>query len=505
LAVAVALVIGLSAGPAHAGLLDSVTNGLLDPVTKLLDVVTAGWDDGVTTQPVSMATVADAIGADDLWARGIDGAGVGVALIDSGVVPVDGLSGAGKVVNGPDLSFESQAGDYRYLDTFGHGTHMAGIAVGRDSGSFRGVAPGAHLVSLKVATRDGAADVTQVIAAVDWVVQHRNDPGMNIRVLNLSYGTDSNQDYRVDPLAKAVEEAARHGIVVVISGGNDGTDRPALTNPAIDPYVLAVGAVNLKGTASVLDDVVAPFSSRGSTSRSVDLVAPGVSIISLRDPGSGIDTDHPGAVVQDRFFRGSGTSQAAAVVSGAAALLLDARPDLTPDQVKRLFTTTARPLLLTSARAQGAGRIDVNQASLALKPLFATQTWSRAAGTGSLELARGSAHVADGGVELRGEQDIMASPWDGWRWAPLAAAGTAWTGGSWNGADWTGTCFCATSWAGSSWEGRSWTGRSWTGRSWTDDEWLGRSWTGRSWTGSAWTGRSWTGRSWTGRSWTTPA
>jgi serine protease AprX len=381
---------------------------------------------------------------------------------------------------------------------------MAGIIAGNDGGSFRGVAPGARLLNIKVATRDGATDVSQVIAAVDWVVQHRADAGMNIRVLNLAFGTDSFQDYRIDPLAKAVEEAERHGIVVVVAGGNDGSDRPALTNPAIDPFVLAVGAVNLKGTASVLDDVVAPFSSRGSASRSVDLVAPGVSLASLRDPGSAIDTDHPTAVVQDRFFRGSGTSQAAAVVSGAAALLLDARPNLTPDQVKRLLTTTAQPLLLTSARAQGAGRINVNAASLALTPLFANQTWTPAAGTGLLEASRGTSHVADDGVELRGEIDIMSSPWDGRRWAPMAAAGAAWSGGTWNGADWTGSCFCALSWAGSSWEGRSWTGRSWTGRSWTGGDWEGRSWTGRSWTGDDWTGRSWTGRSWTGRSWTTP-
>jgi serine protease AprX len=494
------LVLSASTAPAHAGLVAPVTT----PVTGLLDVVTAGWDQGVTTSPVSMATVADAIGADRLWARGVDGSGVGVALIDSGVVPVDGLAGPGKVVNGPDLSFESQAADYRYLDTFGHGTHMAGIVAGNDGGSFRGVAPGARLVNLKVASREGATDVSQVVAAIDWVVQHRNDPGLGIRVLNLSYGTDGMQDYRLDPLAKAVEEAARHGIVVVVSGGNDGADRPSLVNPATDPYVLAVGAVNLKGTASVLDDVVAPFSSRGSASRGVDLVAPGVSITSLRNPGSTIDTEHPSAVVADRFFRGSGTSQAAAVVSGAAALLLAARPDLTPDQVKGLLTTTASPVPLAEPRAQGAGRINVNLASLAPKPQY-TQSFAPATGLGSLELARGTAHVADDGVELAGERDIMSSPWVPAAWAPRAAAGTAWTGGTWNGADWTGSCLCALSWAGWSWEGRSWTGRSWTGRSWTANEWAGRSWTGRSWTGDGWTGRSWTGRSWTGRSWTAPS
>ena len=158
-----------------------------------------------------------------MWSRGFDGTGIDVALIDSGIAPVQGLADPAKVVNGPDLSFESQSSYYRYLDTFGHGTHMGGIIVGNDgtSSGFKGVAPGARLVNLKVATREGAADVTQVIAAIDWVVQHRQD-GMNIRVLNLSFGTDGIQDRMIDPLAHAVESAWRNGIVVVVAGGNGG-------------------------------------------------------------------------------------------------------------------------------------------------------------------------------------------------------------------------------------------------------------------------------------------
>ncbi|MEU8661593.1 S8 family serine peptidase [Actinoplanes philippinensis] len=124
----------------------------------------------------------------------LTGAGIGVALIDSGVAPVAGLDQPGKVINGPDLSFESQTPGLQYLDTYGHGTHMAGIIAGSDpSSGFQGVAPGAHLISLKTAAYDGAVDVSQVIAAIDWVVAHRNDPGLNIRVLNLSFGTDSIQ------------------------------------------------------------------------------------------------------------------------------------------------------------------------------------------------------------------------------------------------------------------------------------------------------------------------
>ncbi|HEX7167604.1 MAG TPA: S8 family serine peptidase [Acidimicrobiales bacterium] len=487
-----------TAPPASAGLLGSLLGTVTGTVTGVVDstlgILTPGWDDNATTPPVHLSTVADAVGTNDLWPRGFTGKTIGVAVVDSGVAPVGVLGEPGKVVNGPDLSFEGQTAAYAHADTFGHGTHMAGIVAG--------VAPGAHVVNMKVATREGAADVSQVIAAIDWVVAHRNDPGMNIRVLSLSYGTDSVQPYQVDPLAHAVESAWRNGIVVVVSGGNDGTTRGTLTNPATDPHVIAVGAADIKNTPSASDDVVAPFSSRGSASRTVDVVAPGVSIASLRTPGSTIDDAHPTARVDDRYFRGSGSSQAAAVTAGGVAVLLQARPSLTPDKVKALVRATATPLANTDARSQGRGRLNVAAAAQASVPYASTQLWTRSSGTGSLEASRGTSHVAADDIELRGEQDIMGSPWVPATWAPLATAGAAWTGGTWNGVEWTGSCWCGTSWASSTWSGKSWTGKSWTGKSWTGDEWAGKSWTGKSWTGDGWTGKSWTGKSWTGKSWT---
>lgn len=494
----------VSAAPAHAGLI----GGLLDTTTGLVDntlgVVTAGWDRDATTAPVRLSTVADAIGADDLWARGITGSGIGVAVIDTGIAPVQGLDAPGKVVNGPDLSFESQSADYRYIDSFGHGTHMASIVAAKDSTGFRGIAPGAHIVNVKVGNYQGAVDVSQVVAAIDWVVAHRNDPGMNIRVLSLAYGTDGTQAYTSDPLTHAVESAWRNGIVVVAAAGNDGTERSSLVNPAYDPLVVAVGAADIKNTPSAADDTVAPFSSRGNSSRRVDVVAPGVSIAGLRNPGSTIDDANPNAVVDERFFRGSGTSQAAAVTSGAVALLLQARPSLTPDMVKALLRTSATPLANASLASQGAGRVNVYAAAVTGVPLGYSQSATRSTGTGSLEAARGTSHVASDDIELRGEQDIMGSPWVGATWAPTSTNGTAWNGGTWNGAEWTGACWCGTSFATTTWEGKSWTGKSWTGKSWTADEWTGKSWTGKSWTGKSWTGKSWTGKSWTGKSWTSP-
>jgi serine protease AprX len=438
----------------------------------------------------------------------LTGKGVTVALIDSGVAPVDALDDSGKVVNGPDLSFESQHPEVRYLDTFGHGTHMAGIIAGKDSG-FTGVAPDARLLSLKVATADGATDVSQVIAALDWVVQHRRDEGMNVRVVNLSFGTDSVQPYTLDPLAHAAEVAWRRGIVVVVSAGNNGNATERLTDPAIDPFVIAVGASDDMGTDTPDDDTVTEFSNRGSVERTPDLVAPGRSVESLRVPGSYIDEAYPTARVattdgsEPRYFRGSGTSQAAAFVSGAAALLLQQRPELSPDQVKALLTSTADPIEGADPRLQGAGLIDLQKAVQAPTQRASVQTFQPSTGTGSLEAARGSHHVVDPdtGVALTGEVDIFGRSWSGRSWSGSSWSGSSWSGGTWNGSSWSGSSWSGSSWSGRSWSGSSWSGSSWSGRSWSGSSWSGRSWSGRSWSGSSWSGRSWSGSSWSGSSW----
>ena len=483
------------------GLVSTVGTVLDTTVTGVVGVVGAlvptGWlfDDSVTT----LADARAAVGADTLIGHGYDGSGVGVALLDTGVVGVPGLS-SGNVVNGPDLSFESQSPAWAHLDTFGHGTHMAGIIAGNDpSTGFRGIAPRARLTSLKLASSDGAVDVSQVIAGLDWVVQHRNDDPRNpIRVVNLSFGTDGAQSYQVDPLTHAVENAWRAGLVVVVAGGNDGG---ALDNPAYDPYVLAVGAADPAGTPRLTsDDTVPDFSARGSATRRVDVVAPGRSVASLRDPGSYLDLAYPGARSGSQLFKGSGTSQAAAVVSGAVALLLDQRPGLSPDQVKALLRSTASPLPRADSAGRGAGEINVAAAAAAVVPAGATQSWPRSQGIGSLEQARGTSHVADGDVELTGEQDILG-PWNAAAWASASSAGRAWSGGAWMGRTWTGSCACDTTWSGATWSVAPWAGRSWAGRSWAGRSWASRSWAGRSWAGDGWAGRSWAGRSWAGRSW----
>jgi serine protease AprX len=428
----------------------------------------SGWSDDRGT---SLDDVTDTIEANTYWRSYVRGDGVDVALIDTGVSPVDALDQSYKIVNGADFSLESQDPNTRFLDTNGHGTHMAAIIAGYDRG-FKGVAYKSRIVNVKVGSNDGSVDVSQVIAAIDWVVANKNSNGMNIRVLNLSYGTDSTQDPRVDPLSYAVERAWNSGIVVVVAAGNNG-EGARLTNPATNPYVIAVGATDIKGNDRSWDDEVAAFSSCG-VGRTVDLVAPGKSIESARVPNSSSDVDHPEARVGSELFKGSGTSQAAAVVSGAAALIIDDRPSITPDELKALLMETADDVDGSSA-CTGAGQIDLGHAKYQRTPR-ASQEFPEAEGTGSLEASRGSYHLMMDDVPLVGEQDIMGDPF----------TGTSWSGLSWSGLSWSGT-----SWSGLSWSGLSWSGLSWTGTSWSGTSWSGTSWSTSGWASSAWLSAGW--------------
>jgi serine protease AprX len=409
----------------------------------------------------SMYNIEAMDGAHTYWNSGDTGQGVGVALIDSGVTPVNGLDTQGKIVYGPDLSSESRNSSLHNLDTFGHGTHMAGIIAGlddnvtsvssSDSSAFMGMAPNAQIVSVKVANASGQTHVSSVLSAINWVVQHQSS--LNIGVLNLSYGSDTNDPYVLDPLAYAAEQAWLSGIVVVVAAGNEGNFSGGLEDPAIDPYVIAVGATDTENTTNVRNHQPAGFTSEGDGTRNPDLAAPGTHIVSLRDPGSFVD-DAFGATadVGSHFFLGSGTSQAAAIVSGAAALLLSQRPSLTPDQVKALLVGNTSAIrgnpLLT-----GSG--ELNLASVLNTPTpNAVQTWPTSNG---------------------GHSNSRVSSY-----------GASWSGASWSGASWSGA-----SWSGASWSGTSWSGASWSGASWSGASWSGASWSGASWSGSSWSDSGW--------------
>ncbi|MDH3682789.1 MAG: S8 family serine peptidase [Acidimicrobiia bacterium] len=400
--------------------------------------------------------------ADPMEALGYTGQGIDVAIIDTGVSPVQGLHAEGKVLYGPDLSNEGELENLATLDTYGHGTHIAGIVAGNDGveGGFKGMAPDARIVSVKVAGATGETHIAQVIAGIEWVVEHRNSDGLNIRVVNLSLGRDGILSSAADPLSAAVERAWDAGIVVVVAGGNRTNASGGLDSPAVSPYVIATGA--LDGRA--VRDSVATWSSAGNDGRSPDLVAPGKSIVSLRVPGSTLDQENPQAVVDGRFMKGSGTSQAAAVMSGSVALLLSADPSLTPDQVKYLLVENANEVDRRSRLLDGAGKVRPDTAAENAGDAVnaPTQTHERALGISSWE-----------GID-------------------------SWTNGSWNGATWSGGTWSGATWSGATWSGATWSGATWSGSTWSGATWSGATWSGATWSGATWSGATWSGTTWAG-------
>jgi serine protease AprX len=444
-----------------------------------------------TTTASSFAKVS---GATSSWSAGSLGAGVGVAVIDTGISSMNDFSG--RLVFGPDLSGEGTT-----VDSYGHGTVMAGLiggsgadSAGRTGGAFTGIAPKATLVSVKVAGRNGVTDVSTVLQAMHWVSAYPDQ--INIRVVNHTWGVPSTQDPRVDPLDYAVERLWRQGIVVVAAAGNSGPTSGTIVKPADDPVVLTVGAFNDLQNLDPNDDTVPGWSSRGPTAAGLakpDLVTSGRSVVATRSFGSAVEAENPKSLLAPSYIKGSGTSEAAAIGSGLAALLVEQRPNYTPDQVKRALMSTASPIPGTAALIQGAGRANL-AAALTADPGPAIQQATPATGLGSIEASRAGRNVTtdcfmDGTLDLiKGEITDKCIPWDG----------NSWTGNSWTGNSWTGN-----SWTGNSWTGNSWTGNSWTNASWTGNSWTGGTWTGNSWTGNSWTGNSWTGNSWTTTAWTT--
>ena len=360
------------------------------------------------------------------------------------------------------------------------------------------------LTSIKVGTANGTVDVTQVIAAVDWVVAHRNDdPANPIKVINLSYGSGGTPATWNDPLGFAVEKAWQSGILVVAAAGNDGNGAGTMANPASDDWILSVGAAATNGTVATSDDALTTFTNLPASGKQINVLAPGVSILSLRDPGSSIDVANPSARVGDTLFRGSGTSQAAAVTSAAAALLLQARPSATPDQVKDWLVKSATYLPNGSAATLGLKEINVNAALARSSTAVQAQAWTRSSGAGTLDNARGSSRVMFDNAPLAGQRSVWGALPTA-TWAAKATAGADWSGGLWMGYRLAGDGWTGTSWAGRTWAAATWSNSApWASAatSWTDPAWTGRSWTGRSWTAGSWTSRSWSSDDWSSAYW----
>src|SRR5499427_1384559 len=322
---------------------------------------------------------AETVGADRVWQGsedlpGLTGAGVSVAVIDSGIDIHHRAFGHRVIVN-KDFTGHDDPSDH-----YGHGTHVAAIIAGEGSigTGHRGMAPGANLLNLRVLGDDGSGDASDVIEAIDWAVEHRKE--FNVRIINLSLGAPVLQPYRDDPLCEAVERAVRTGITVVAAAGNYGraadgrTIFGGITSPANTPFAIAVGAIDTHGTPTRSDDTLAPYSSKGPTRYDLivkpDVAAPGHHIesaealdsyLAMRNPER-----HVGGTGESAVMQLSGTSMAAAVVSGAAALLFDSYGNSKPAEIKAAMELGSTFMAASGVMGAGAGEANVLASARAL-------------------------------------------------------------------------------------------------------------------------------------------
>lgn len=291
-----------------------------------------------------------------LWADGITGRGIVVAVIDTGIYYHPDLRG--RIIGFKDLVARKE----QAYDDNGHGTHVAGDIAGDGSQSgspYRGPAPEAQLVGVKVLNKAGSGSLSSVIEGIQWCILNRLE--YKIRIINMSLGSQAVESYKDDPVCLAAEAAWEAGIVVCVAAGNSGPEARTIASPGIDPRVITVGALDDYDSVDGTDDAVAGFSSRGPTIDDLpkpDVISPGVSIVSLRSPGSLLDKQNKDARIGSLYTSLSGTSMATPICAGVAAQILQARPELEPDEVKQLLMRTAKPLPDSDENDQGSGVID---------------------------------------------------------------------------------------------------------------------------------------------------
>ena len=478
---------------------------------------------GNTRIKSSDAITAEAIGADQAWAGSDDvpalsGRGVSVAVIDSGIDTTH-YALRGRVIATKDFT----GGDG--IDRFGHGTHVAGIIGGQqfatpDGKDYRGIAPGVQLVNLRVLDDTGSGSVADVVEAIDWAVANREK--YKIRVINLSLGAPVFQSYRDDPMCEAVERAVRAGILVVAAAGNFGhndagqTVLGSIVSPGNSPYALTVGAVDAHGTPQRSDDTVASYSSRGPTAYDLlikpDIAAPGSHIASAEAANAYLPKTYPERHVTgsgpNAVFQLSGTSMAAAVVSGAASLLFDERNNLHPADAAAALELTSTFMTSGGLLSAGAGELNVLAATELLgtrhPPALAQTVIEDESVTASGWLI---ADAPAGFLVSASPQSIVWTKSESIVWTGLVSESIVWAGTLANSIVWTGIAGNSIVWTGMRADSIVWTGTIansivWTGVANDSIVWTGTNadsivWTGTSSDSIVWTGTTAESVAWT--------
>jgi len=426
--------------------------------------VTALWDpvldSGKATTPGILA-----VNAPQVWQQyGVCGRGIGVAVIDSGVFAHPDL--AGRIVAAVDFTgaiVTTTTAVASQGDPGGHGTHVAGLVAGdgtSSGGAYTGVAPCANIVDVRVIDATGNSNVGIILRGIQWVLANKNV--YNIKVANMSFGATQTGSYKIDPLATAAQVLTFSGVTTVVSAGNSGPSYNTVTSPASDPFVITVGAIDDNGTASLADDLMATFSARGRTKfdnlSKPDLVAPGRKMISLLSPGSTIPSLYPDRLVTapgslvPEYFRLSGTSMAAPVVSGTAALMAERNPTLKPSQVKSRLKKTTTAISYGGSQDKGAGLVNTLAAVGSLDP---TREYSDGRVTDSFakdmrKFVQGQPFpwrdlTFNGGVDSRNIAWVNIT-WENVLWDSLTWENLTWENFTWENITWENVTWEAITW-----------------------------------------------------------
>ncbi|MGZ4617621.1 MAG: S8 family serine peptidase [Frankiaceae bacterium] len=434
-----------------------------------------------------------------LPAQGNEGSGVTVALVDTGVADVPDL--AGKIVDHVNVT------GGRDGDGYGHGTFLAGLIAGSgqaSNGAYQGAAPGARILDVRVAGKDGSTSLARVLTGLQRVAALGSG---KVQVVNLALSSDSPLPAQIDPLNNALETLWMMGFTVVVPSGNDGDQ--GVGSPGVDPTLLTAGALDEQGTADRTDDRVADFSGydpSGATKKP-DLVAPGTHVIGLRAPGSVVDTTYPNSRVGTDYFRGSGTSMSTALTSAAAADVLGTRSELTPDAVKALLIGSAYSAGgLADPTSAGAGGLDVAAAMDAaptadntsapddLLPPGDAKTWDRFADA----MLRGNLTKA---AKLWDKLSPESRRWVQVQWSKLSPESRRWVADSWTSRRWVATDASLDDWQSRFWASRRWVSRRWAADSWNSRRWVAQNWMSRRWVDDDWASRRWVSDDWASRRW----
>ncbi|OZM56500.1 hypothetical protein CIB95_12045 [Lottiidibacillus patelloidae] len=422
--------------------------------------------------------------ADKVWEKGYTGQGVTIAVLDTGIYEGPNSDFNKRLIKSVNVNPNASNG----ADKYGHGTHVAGIIAGdgkNSGGKYMGIAPDANLISVKFADDNGMSSEMDLLNALQWVYENKDE--YNIRVVNISSTLATKQRYQESMVSAAVELLWASGVVVVVAAGNSGYEECSTCHaPANDPFVITVGAVDDNGTKSTDDDYEKPWSSSGETMAGIskpEIMAPGAKIVSYMPEGE-LKKMAKGNVENNAdYFRMGGTSMAAPMVTGVVALMLEANPNLTPNQIKYILMHSARDYVsinkeyLQSLSREELDALDIDN----IDPQY-------------LEVAMSIPGIvsADKAVDWALKEEVIPSANMDYQINPILTHSddsvlhnnVTWANVTWANVTWANVTWANVTWANVTWANVTWANVTWANVTWANVTWANVTWANVTWANS---------------------